>query len=102
MLGAAALDGFGDVLLGAVGGDFAGLGIEALQKIRRIVTGVLLDLADEQLFGFLRGQAGEPFELMFLGDDELLVLGCCRRRRLLAIDERALPADEIALEPLNR
>ena len=46
VLGGAALDGFGDVLLGAVGGRLARLGVEPLEQVGGVVPRVALDLLD--------------------------------------------------------
>ena len=88
VLGGAALDGLGDVLLGAVGGRFARFGVEPLQQIGRIVPRVAFDLLDQQLLGFVGGQAGDAFELVLLLRDELLVLRRGGGRRLLALVRR--------------
>ena len=57
VLGGAALDGLGDVLLGAVDGRFARLGVEPLQQVGRVVARVAFDLLEQQLLGFVGGQA---------------------------------------------
>ena len=75
MLGGAALDGFGDVLLGLVGGGLARLRIEPLEQVGGVVPGVGLDLLEQQLLGFVRRQAGDALELVLLLGDQLLVLG---------------------------
>ena len=66
VLGAAALDGFGDVLLGAVDRRLARFGVEPLQQVRRVVARVALDLLEQQLLGLVGGQAGDAFELVLL------------------------------------
>ena len=66
VLGGAALDGLGDVLLGAVGGGLARFGVEALEQVRGVVPRVALDLLEQQLLGLVGGQAGDAFELVLL------------------------------------
>ena len=55
-------------------GRFARFGVEPLQQVRGVVPRFALDLLDQQLFGFVRGQAGDAFELVLLLGDQLLVL----------------------------
>ena len=81
VLGGAALDGLGDVVLGAVDGRFARLGVEPLQQVGGVVARLALDLLDQQLLGLVGGQAGDALELVLLLGDELLVLPRPRRPR---------------------
>ena len=76
---AAALNGLGDVVLGAVGGRLARLGVEPLEQVGGVVARVGLHLLDEQLLGLVGRQAGDAFELALLLGDELLVLRRGRR-----------------------
>ena len=66
VLGGAALDGFGDVLLGAVDGRLARLGVEPLEQVGGVVPRVALDLLEQQLLGFVGRQAGDALELVLL------------------------------------
>ena len=90
VLGGAALDRFGDVVLGAVGRRFARFGVEALQQVRGVVARVAFDLLEQQLLGLVGGQAGDAFELVLLLRDEPLVLGGGGRRRPFALGQAAL------------
>ena len=102
VLGGAPLDRFGDVVLRAIDGGLARLGIEALEEVRRVVARLAFDLLDQQLLRFVGGEAGDALELVLLVRDELLVLrrgGC---GAALAIDERAVPAVQLFLEALDR
>ena len=74
MLGAAALDRFGDVLLGAVDRRFARFCVEPLQQIRGIVARFAFDLPDQQLLGLVAGQSGDALELVLVLGDELVAL----------------------------
>ena len=74
VLGGAALNGFGDVLLGFAAGRLARLSIEPLQEIGGIVSGVVLDLLEQELLRFVRRQARDALELVLLLGYELLVL----------------------------
>ena len=79
VLGGAALNGFGDVLLGAVAGRFARLGVEPLEQVGGVVPGVAFDLLEQQLLGFVGRQAGDALELVLLLRDELLDTSSPRR-----------------------
>ena len=57
VLGGAALDGLGDVLLGAVGGRLARLGVEALEQVGGVVPRVGLDVL-ERAGPWLRRRSG--------------------------------------------
>ena len=103
VFGAAALDRFGDVLLGAVDGRLARLGVEPLQQVGGVVPRVAFDLLDQQLLRFVGGQAGDALELVLLLGDEPLVF----RRRRRASSSRARRAArsrllELLLEPIDR
>ena len=50
----------------ALGGRLARFGVEPLQQVGGIVPGVALDLLEQQLLGFVGGQAGDPLELVLL------------------------------------
>ena len=74
VLGAAALNGFGDVVLGAVDGGFARLGVEPLEQIGGVVARLALDLLEQQFLGLVGGEAGHPLQLVLLLGDQPLVL----------------------------
>ena len=78
---ARSLDGFGDVLLGAVGGRLARFGVEPLEQVGGVVPRVAFDLLEQQLLGFFCRQPGDALELVLLLGDELLVLGGRRLER---------------------
>ena len=81
VLGGAALDGVGDVLLGAVGGGLARLGVEPLDQVGGVVPRVGLDLLEQQLARLVGGQAGDALQLVLLVGDELLDCAWRRPRR---------------------
>ena len=64
----------GDVVLRAVDRRFARLGVEALQQVGGVVSGVGLHMLDEQFLGFFTSEAGHALELVLLLCDEALVL----------------------------
>ena len=66
VLGGAALDGLGDVLLGAIDGRLARFGVEPLQQVGRIVARLAFDLLDQQFLGLVGGEAGDALELVLL------------------------------------
>ena len=80
VLGAAALNRLGDVLLGAVDRGLARFGVEPLQQVRRIVTRLALDLPDQQLLRLVGGQSGDALELVLLLRDQLLRIWLPRPR----------------------
>ena len=103
VLGGAALDGLGDVLLGAVGGRLARLGVEPLHQVGGVVPRVAFDLLEQQLLGLVGRQAGDALELVLLLGDELLVLA--RPRPAAAFSRSASAAvarPQLLLEPLER
>ncbi len=53
-------------------GRLARFGVEPLQQVGGVVPGVALDLLQQQLLGFVGGQAGDPLELVLLLRDQLL------------------------------
>ena len=77
MLGGAALNRLGDVVLRAIDRRLARLGVEALEQVRGVVPRLVFDLLQEELLGFFRRQAGHALQLVLLLRDEALVL---RRR----------------------
>ena len=81
VLGGAALDRFGDVLLGAVGGGLARFGVEPLDQVGGVVPRVAFDLLEQQLLRFVGRQAGDALELVLLLGDQLLVLRAAAARR---------------------
>ena len=101
MLGAAALNRFGDVLLGLVDRRLARFGIEPLEEIGGVVPRLALHLLQQQLLGFVGGEAGDALELTLLRRDELLVLGRRRRRRFLPLADGAVARVQLLLEPLD-
>ena len=88
VLGGAALDRLGDVVLGAIDGGLARFGVEALQQVGRVVARVAFDLLDQQLLGLVGRQAGHALELVLLLRDELLVLRGGGGRGCLALGRR--------------
>src|SRR4030095_13675323 len=48
-------------------------GLEPLEEIRRIVPGVAFDLLEEELLGFVGGQAGDTLQLVLLLRYQLFV-----------------------------
>ena len=58
----AALNRLRDDLLRFFGRHFAGLGLQPLDEVGGISTRVLLDLFDDQLFGFVRRQPGDALQ----------------------------------------
>ena len=89
VLGGAALDGLGDVLLGAVAGGLSRASASSrLTQVRGVVPRVALDLLEQQLLGLVRGQAGDALELVLLLRDQLLVLArAAARGCLLALGD---------------
>ena len=102
VLGGAALDGFGDVVLRAVGGRLARFGVEALEEVGGVVPRVGLDLLEQELLGFLGRQARDALELVLLLGDQPLVLRGGGRRRALALGHRAVARVQLLFEPLDR
>ncbi len=105
VLARAALDGLRDVVLRAIDGRFARFGVEPLEQVGGVVPRLVFDLLDQQLFGFVGGEAGDAFELVLLARDQLLVFpgggrggflafgdGPIARRRLPCRGGRARPA----------
>ena len=74
MLGGRALDGFGDVVLGAVDGRLARLGVEPLEQVGGVVARLAFDLLEQQFLGFVGREAGDALELVLLLGDEPFVL----------------------------
>ncbi len=70
VLGGRSLNGLGDVLLGPVGGEFTGLGVEPLHQVRRVVPRLALDLLEQQLLGFVGSEARDALELVLLLRDQ--------------------------------
>ena len=103
VLGGAALDGFGDVLLGAIGGGFARLGVEPLQQVGGVVPRVALDLLEQQFLGFVGRQAGDALELVLLlrrpaaGTCAAAASACLARARPTALLARL----QVLLEPID-
>ena len=56
-------------------GRLARFGVEPLEQVRRVVPRLAFDLLEQQLLGFVGGQAGDALELVLLLGDQLLVLG---------------------------
>ena len=102
VLRAAALDRLGDVLLGPVDRGFARLGVEPLQEVGGVVPRFALDLPDQQILGFIGGQAGDAFELVLVLRDELLAFGRRRGGRALAFGQGPVAAAQLLLEALGR
>ena len=101
VLGGAALDRLGDVVLGAVDGGFARFGVEPLEEVRGVVPGVALDLLHQQLFGFVGGQAGDALQAVLLFGDEALVLGGGLGGNLLALRDEAGALGEVLPQALG-
>ena len=101
VLGRAPLDGFGDVVFGAIDGRLTCLGIEPLQQIGGVVTRFALHLLDEEIPGFLRREPGNAFELALLRGDQLLVPGGGGRRGFLAFAQRPVARVQLFFEPLD-
>ena len=102
VLGGAALNRFGDVVLGAVDGGLARFGIEPLQQVRGVVARLAFNLFEQQLLRFIRGQAGDPLELALLLCGKLFVLRRRSRRALLAVGDGAVAVSQLFFEPLCR
>ncbi len=101
VLGAAALNGFRDVLLGAIDGDLARLGVETLEEVGGIVARLALDLFDENVLRFVGRQAGDPLQLVFLLGHELVVLRGRGGRGLLALAQPAVARVQLPLQALD-
>ena len=97
----AALDRFGDVVLGAVGGRFARFRVEPLQQVRGVVPRVAFDLLQQQLLGFLGRQARHALELVLLLRHELLVFGRRGRRCPFALGQVPVARAQLLLQPLD-
>ena len=84
-------------------GGFARFGVEPLQQVGRVVPRLAFDLPDQQLLGFVGGQAGDALELVLVLGDELLAF---RRRRgrdgSRARRSAAVAAAQLLLEALDR
>ena len=98
---AAALDGFGDVVLGAVDRRFARFGVEPLEQVGRVVARLAFDLLEQQLLGLVGREAGDPLELVLLLGDEPLVLGGRGGRRLLALADRPVARAQFLVEAID-
>ena len=72
-------------------GLLARLGVEALDEVRRIAPRIRLDVLQQEVLGFFRRQAGQAFQLVLLGGDELLVFRRRGGRGLLALGDRLGP-----------
>ena len=101
VLGGAALDGLGDVVLGAVDRCFAGFGVEALEQVGGIVARLVFDLLDQQLFGFVGGEAGDALELVLLAGHQLLVFADRGRGRLLPIGDGPIARADLLFEAVE-
>ena len=102
VLGGAALDGFGDVLLRLGGGRLAGFGVEPLEEVGGVVPRLALDLLEQQRLGFLGSEAGDSLEFVLLPGDELLVVRGRGLGLLLALRYRRLAPQQFLLHPLER
>ncbi len=102
VLGGAALNGFGDVLARFRGGLLARLGIEPLDEIGGIAPRVGLDVLQQQVFGLFGRQARQPFELVLLCGDQLLVFRGGRGGALLALGDRLRLRLQLLLLALER
>ena len=67
-------DGFGDDLTGLGRGALAGLGFEALHQVGGVAFRVAFDLFEQDIAGFVGGQAGHPLEFALLIRHQGLVL----------------------------
>ncbi len=101
VLGSAALDGFGDVLFGLVGRSLAGFRIEPLEQVGGVVPGIVLDLLEQELLGFVGRQARHAFELVLLAGDQLLVFARGGLRLLLALGDPLLAALQFLFDALE-
>ena len=103
VLGGAALDGLGDVLLGAVDGRLARFGVEPLEQVGRVVPRVGFDLLEQQLLGFVGGQAGDAFELVLLPGDQLARISWPRPSRRFSRSATArIAGGDVLLEAVER
>ena len=102
VLGAAALDRLGDVLLGAIDRGLARFGVEPLQQVGRVVACLAFNLLDQQLLGLVGGQPGDALELVLVLGDELLALRERRGGVALAIAQRLVAACQLLLETIDR
>ena len=101
VLGGRSLDGFGDVVLRAVGRRLARFGVEPLEQVGGVVPRVGFHVLDEQLLRLFARQAGDALELALLIGDEPLVFRRGVERGLLALLDRALARGQLLLEPLG-
>jgi hypothetical protein len=101
VLRAAPLNRFGDVVFGAVDGGFARLGVEPLEQVGRFVTGLVLDLPEEELLGLFSGEARDPLQLVLLLHHEAIVLGGGGGGCLLAIGDGPIPGGHFLLEAID-
>ena len=102
VLGGRALDGFGDVVLGAVDGRLAGLGVEPLQQVRGIVTRLAFDLLEQQFLGFVRREACDALQLMLLLGDQPFVFRGGGLGELLPLGDRVFARSNFLVQPLDR
>ena len=102
MLGGASLNGFGDVLLGAIARNLARFRVQALDQVGCVVARVAFDLFEQQLLRFVRREARDALELVLLRRDQLLILRCCRFRLFLAGGDRGFARVEVAVGAFER
>lgn len=90
------------MLLRLGGGRLAGFGVEPLEEVGGVVPRLDLDLLEQQVLGFLGGEAGDPLEFVLLPGDELLVLRGRGIGLLFALRHRLLAPKQFLLHALER